>query len=150
MLETQTQRRNIPFCERMGCRAYTASASAAILHFQATRAGAGDWKNDDTVSFINKLITNTIDGQDILRLAGLDLNLTADVLDMRINGAFIRFECHAVDRIQQLSACENTPGLAGEGGKKFKFGGCEFFDRTMFGHDTHAWHVESQICHADH
>src|SRR5215212_3434321 len=110
----QNQRRNIPSCERTDCRAYSASASAAILRSQATRVDAAGGKSGDEGSFIHKLITNAIDGQNVLRLTGFEFDLAADVLNMRIDGAFIRFKCHAVDGIQQLGTREHTAGLAGE------------------------------------
>ena len=39
--------------------------------------------------FICKLITDTIDSQNIVRLTGLDFDLMADILDVRIDGTFI-------------------------------------------------------------
>src|SRR3990172_12808914 len=50
--------------------------------------------------FIHELITNTIDGKNILWLAGFDFDLAADIFDMRVNCAFIGFKRHAMDRVQ--------------------------------------------------
>src|SRR5512133_3165987 len=123
MPETQIQRKNIPFGERRACHAYAASVWAAILRFRATTADAAHScntlarlhgeENDGTrnanrdekdrmgcCSFIYKLITNAVYSQNILRFTGFDLNLTANILDMCIDGTLIRFECDAVDRIQ--------------------------------------------------
>ncbi len=96
----------------MACHAYAPSALAAILHFRATtadvvraynaRAKPSGGENDRArkvdsgekdqmglCSFICKLITNAINSQNILRFAGFDFDLAADILDMRVDGAFI-------------------------------------------------------------
>ena len=95
---------------------------AATLHSRATMEGEvsdniarakkngeknvlamkGDWveKNQIDYSFIRKLISNTIDSKNIFRLAGFDFDLAADVFDMSINGAFIGFKRHTMDRVQ--------------------------------------------------
>src|SRR5574341_288094 len=87
-------------------------ALGAILHSQATTADDDERKSEDGISFIRKLITDTIDCQNILRLAGFDFDLTAKVLDMRVNCAFIGFKGHAMDCIQQLRTSEDASGLA--------------------------------------
>ena len=114
-----------PFFERKDCAAYIPSAWGATLHSRATTAGAvcgdnfpclharlndgesifaweADWSEESQVddSFVYKLITDTVDGQNILRLAGFDFDLAANILDMRVDGAFVRFKCHAMDCVQ--------------------------------------------------
>src|SRR5688572_25226194 len=111
MLRKQNQRKNIPSCERTdyAClRAARLRAWQAILHFQATTAGVDEERSDDDVSFIRKLITNTIHSQNIFRLTGFDFDLAANVLDVRVDRTFIGFKCYAMDRIQQLGAGENA------------------------------------------
>jgi hypothetical protein len=50
-------------------------------------------------SFIHKFITNTINCQNILWLAGLDFDLAANILDMRVNRTFIGFKRYTMDCI---------------------------------------------------
>src|SRR5215216_204905 len=102
MPEKQTRRKNIPSCERMDCaypRAARPRVWEAILRFQATTAGDHDGKSLGDVSFIHKFITNTINCQNILWLAGLEFDLAADILDMRVNRTFIGFKRYAMDCI---------------------------------------------------
>ncbi len=40
------------------------------------------------------------------------LDLAANVLDVRVDGALVRFHGHAVDRVEQLGASEDAARLA--------------------------------------
>ena len=72
--------------------------------------------------FIRKLVTHAVDCENVTRLARIGLDLAADVLDVRVDGALIRFEGDAVQRIEQLPAREDAPRLARQCGEQLKFG----------------------------
>src|SRR5438067_8771445 len=67
-------------------------------------------------------VADTEDGLQVARRAGLGFDLAADVLDVRVNRAFIGLEGHAPHRVQQLPARENATRLAGQGCKQLEFG----------------------------
>ena len=79
-------------------------ALEARVHSQATKVEASPYENvwatcmhrqsemDHVVAwqlFVRKFITYTVNGKDIFRLAGFDFNLSANILNVCIDGAFV-------------------------------------------------------------
>src|SRR5438552_12745884 len=63
---------------------------------------------------VGEAIADAIHGQQVTRLAGIGLELAADVLHVRVDGAFVGLEFDAVHRVEQLRAREDAAGRARE------------------------------------
>ena len=79
-------------------------ALEARVHSQATRVEAAPYENVWATRlyrqvernlvvtcqlFIRKFVTDTVNGEDIFRLAGFDFNLPANIFNVSIDGAFV-------------------------------------------------------------
>ena len=71
-----------------------------VFHNVYNRVGEGSCLPLRGLLFIRKFIPNTIHCQNVLRFTGFDFDLAPNILDVRIDGAFIRFKSHAVNGIQ--------------------------------------------------
>src|SRR6185503_18173698 len=58
-------------------------------------------------------IADAVHGLDEARPRGVRLELAADVLDVRVDGALVALEGHAVHRVEKLGAGEDAAGLSG-------------------------------------
>ena len=101
------QQTNNPVCERKDNDLFpfaNGAAWEAMVHSQATNVEAVPYENvwatpvyrqverDQVVAwqlFIRKFITDTVNGEDIFRLAGFDFNLPANILNVSIDCAFV-------------------------------------------------------------
>src|SRR5438132_2353058 len=87
------------------------------------------------------------DAIDRLEVAGRrrqGLDLPADVLHVRVDGALVRLERDAADRLEQLGAREDAAGLGGKRGEELELRRRELDGPAGDGR-LEAWHVEDEV-----
>ena len=65
-------------------------------------------------------IADAVDGLDIPRVARIGLDLAADVLDVRVDGALERLDVGAAHGVEQLGAREHAAGLPRQRGQQLE------------------------------
>ncbi len=76
------------------------------------------------------------------------LDLSPDVLHVRVDGTLVRFECDAVDRVEELGPGEHATGLPSHGGEKLELGRRELGPPAGDGH-AHAGQIELHVANPD-
>src|SRR5437879_12102879 len=96
--------------------ATTVDGHAPISNAEGRRAPA---------SFLDELIADAVDGQNVAWTAGVGFDLAPDVLDVRVDGALVRLHGDTPHRLEQLAAGEDPTRLARHDRQQLKFGGCK-------------------------
>src|SRR5256712_11520012 len=140
----QSQRRN-PGARRTG-HAFLAMPravrpAARALPPATTAADHGGTDDVWTRSFFGEFVAHAVDRQDVPRPARIRLELSTDVLDVRINGALIRFKCDPVDLVEELPTRKDSPRLPRQRHQELEFCGGQRH-RAAPDADVHPWHVE--------
>ena len=68
-----------------------------------------------SAGLVGQLVAHAEDSLDVARPRGVGLDLAPDVLDVSVDRPFVRLECVAVDRVEQLGAREDSAGLGAPG-----------------------------------
>src|SRR2546428_9227149 len=115
--------------------------AARALPLATTAADHGG--NDDawTSSFFGEFVAHAVDRQDVPRPARIRLEFSTDVLDVRINGALVRFKCDPVDLVEELPAGKDSPRLPRQRHEELEFCGGQRH-RAAPDADVHPRHVE--------
>src|ERR1700693_6307894 len=74
---------------------------------------------------VREAVSDAVGREQVVRRSWAWLDLSPDVLDVRIDRSLIRFEGDAADRAQQLRAGEDPSGLARHGCEQLEFGAGE-------------------------
>src|SRR5438094_10321623 len=82
--------------------------------------------------------------EQIAWIVRIRLDLAAQVLDVRVDGALIGLERNPANRTQQLSAAEDTPWLAHHGRQQLELGWRQL-DPAPADRQLHARHVELDV-----
>src|SRR3989449_6750636 len=85
--------------------------AARALPLATTAADHGGDDDAWTRSFFGEFVAHAVDRQDVPRPARIRLEFSTDVLDVRINGALVRFKCDPVDLVEELPAGKDPPRL---------------------------------------
>ena len=93
---------------------------------------------------VGETVTHAVDGQHVARPARVGLDLAAQVLDVRVDGALVRVEGDAVERVEELGTGEDPAGPCGHRGQQPELGRRQVDDRA--GHlGAHARQVEDDV-----
>src|SRR5713226_6291306 len=89
-----------------------------------TAAGGGEAvpMRFSSVGWLGETVTDSEHRQHVFGPASLGLDLPPDVLDVGIDRPFVGLEGHALNRVEQLSACEDAAGLPRHRGQDLKLG----------------------------
>src|SRR2546422_5189426 len=119
-----------------------AGPSAARALPPATTA-ADHGGNDDvwTRSFFGEFVAYAVHGLNVPRPARIRLEFATDVLDVRIDGAFVRFKRDPVHLVEELPAGKDSPGLPRQRHQDLEFCGSQRH-RAARDADLHPRHVE--------
>ena len=105
--------------------------SGATARPRATRVGArrGAAISRTRRPAVRHAVADAVDGEEVPRRARVGLDLAADVLDVGVDRPLVRLEGHAVDRVEQLRAREDAPGLARQRRQQLELGGGQLDSR---------------------
>src|SRR5438093_6754379 len=92
-------------------------------------------------SLIGEPIAHPVHREEVSRLPRGGLDLPPDVLHVRVDGALVRLDGDAVDRVEQLGPGEHAAGLADQRGEEVELRRCEV-DRPAFDRHTHPEDVD--------
>ena len=73
-------------------------------------------------SSFGEFVAHPVHGEDVLGAARIRLDLPADVLDVRVDGALEGVDVGAADRVEQLPAREDAARPACKRGEQLEFG----------------------------
>src|SRR6266540_6749075 len=106
-------------------------------------------KTHNLLNVVGKLIPDPIDCEDVARVAGIGLELAAQILDVRVHGAVESGVVHVVRQLQELRASERAARLAGQDRQQVELGRGQLDRRSA---DAHAatLEVDRQVAGAQH
>src|SRR5712691_1631503 len=92
-------------------------------------------------SRVGSLVAHAVDGEDVARVARVRLELAAQVLDVRVDGAVEALTRLAAHGVEELRAREDAAGMPGQRGQELELRGREV-DGGAFPRDAQARGVE--------
>src|SRR5437879_938325 len=98
------------------------AATRAEVPGRAIEAPAIPARSSRSSPRIREAVADAEDGEQVAGIVGLRLDLPAQVLDVGIDGAFVRFDGHAMNRAEQLGARKDAPRLASHGRQQLELG----------------------------
>src|SRR5204863_604833 len=93
---------------------------------------------------IREAVADPVDRKQIARSRGIRLQLVPDVLDVRVDRALVRFECHAVHGIEELRPREDPTRFARHRGYELELRRRQL-DDAVADRRAHPWHIEREI-----
>src|SRR5205823_9623189 len=125
------------------------AATTAVVPVRANRARASVRPRPcRSLAKVREPIAHAEHREQIAWIVRIRLDLAAQVLDVRVDGALIGLERNPANRTQQLSAAEDTPWLAHHGRQQLELGWRQL-DPAPADRQLHAWHVELDVADAD-
>jgi len=73
-------------------------------------------------TLVRELVAHAVHRQHVARIPGIGFELAPHVLDVRVDRAVERLHLHASNRVEQLRAGEDPPGLARERREQLELG----------------------------
>ena len=83
---------------------------------------------------LTESVTHAVDSENVAGLAGIGLDLAAQVLDMGIDGPVVAGVSHVIDQVYELRPGEGAAGVAGQNGQQIELGGGEGYRFSTEGH----------------
>src|SRR5438270_9454825 len=111
-------------------------------------AGSRSLSTRASLVVVPEPVPDPVHREEMARLAGIRLELSADVLHVRVDRAFVRLECDAVHRVEELRPREHAARLAGERRDELELGGGEL-DVAVPDPHAHARYIERNVASAD-
>src|SRR5207237_5287803 len=81
-------------------------------------------------SWLGELVADTVHRQDVARIAGVGLDLAADVLDVRVNRALEGLDGVSAHRVEELRAREHASRMPRERRQQLKLRRRQLHGRT--------------------